>query len=159
MRSRPGRAATAPSGAADSRTAIRSARARCDTSRRPSRARPARASPAARAAGARGSTACASGLARLVADEVTDAADVLDELATELAAQLVDVDRDSVALDLLAPAVETVFDLRARQQRAGALHQRLQHRELACRQQHGHAVARDLPRARVERDAAEAQRA
>ena len=76
-----------------------------------------------------------------VADEVADAAHVPDEVGAELLAQLVDVDRDRVALDLLAPAVQPVLELGARQQRAGPRQQRLEHRELARRQQHRRAVA------------------
>src|SRR5258706_11583706 len=49
-------------------------------------------------------------------DEVADTAHRADEIRTKLAAQLVDVDRHRVALDLLAPAVQPVLELGARQQ-------------------------------------------
>src|SRR5687767_2853298 len=52
-------------------------------------------------------------------NEVAHAAHVLDEVGPELAAQLVDVDRHRIALDFFAPAVQPVFELRARQQGAG----------------------------------------
>ena len=87
-------------------------------------------------------------------DEVADAAHVADEVGAELPAQLVHVDADRVALDLLAPAVEAVLELRPRQHRARAWQQRLEHRELARREQHRHAVLADPPRGRVERHAA-----
>ena len=99
-----------------------------------------------------------AGAARRVADAVAQPAHVADEVGAELAPQLVDVDRDRVALDLLAPAVEAVFDLRARQHRARALHQRLEHREFARRQEQRRAVQRDLARRRVEAHAAVLQR-
>src|SRR5258706_14848932 len=51
----------------------------------------------------------------LRADRVAHATHVLDEVRAELAPQLVDVDRDRVALDLLAPAVEAILELRARE--------------------------------------------
>jgi D-alanyl-D-alanine carboxypeptidase/D-alanyl-D-alanine-endopeptidase (penicillin-binding protein 4) len=62
----------------------------------------------------------------------------------------VDVDGDGIALDLLAPAVEAVLELRARQDRSRPREQRLEHRELTCRQRDRRAVEADLARRRVE---------
>src|SRR2546421_7295375 len=61
---------------------------------------------------------------------ITDAANVEDEIGTELAAQRVNVHFDRVALDFLAPAVEALFYLRARQDRPGPLHEQPQECEL-----------------------------
>ena len=71
-----------------------------------------------------------------------------DEVATQLLAQVVDVHLDRVALHLLAPAVELLLELLARQHAAGGQQQRMQQVELARRQRHGLAVLRDAARGR-----------
>jgi hypothetical protein len=63
----------------------------------------------------------------------------------------VDVDLDRVASDLVLPAVEPLFELRARQHDAGALGQRFQQRVLAPRQGHRPPVDLHLARRRLER--------
>src|SRR5215470_3297920 len=52
-------------------------------------------------------------------DHPAYAADIADRLGAQLAAQRVDVHFDGVALDFLVPAVELLFELRARKDRAG----------------------------------------
>src|SRR3546814_1476593 len=58
----------------------------------------------------------------------------LDRFATELGAQIVDVDLDCVAADLFLPAIQPVFDLRARQDVTGMFGEQAQHRKFAPRQ-------------------------
>jgi hypothetical protein len=54
---------------------------------------------------------------------ISNAPDVEYEIVSEFTTQSVDVDLDRVALDFLAPAVEPLLDLRARQDVSRALHQ------------------------------------
>src|SRR6185436_9788922 len=67
-------------------------------------------------------------------DAVTHAAHVADELGLELAPEVMQVHLDAVAAHLLAPSIHRVLELLARNDRAGLLHQRLEHRELARRE-------------------------
>ncbi len=92
----------------------------------------------------------AHALALRRADVVADAAHGVDEAVAELAAQLMHVDRDRVALEFLAPAVQAILELRARQDRAGTQHQGFEHRVLARRQRDRHAALRHLAGGRVE---------
>ena len=62
---------------------------------------------------------------------VAHAAHVLDEFGAELLAQGVNVHLNRVAFDLLVPAVELLFQRRARDHLARAVHQRREQRELA----------------------------
>ena len=59
---------------------------------------------------------------------------------------------DRVALDLLAPAVQLLLELLARQHAAGVEHQRVQQVELARRQRHRLARLLHRARRRVEHD-------
>src|SRR5262245_682464 len=70
------------------------------------------------------------------AQPVTDTTHREDELRTELAPQTMDVYLDCIAFDFLTPAVQTLLELSAREDRPGALHQQLQQRELAWRERH-----------------------
>ncbi len=65
-----------------------------------------------------------------------------------------DVDLDGVALDGILPAVEPIFELRARQHGAGPLHQRFQHGELVCREMNRRVVPFHRVRHRIQLDAA-----
>src|SRR5439155_22208520 len=87
-----------------------------------------------------------------------DAADVAYELGSEFLAQRVDVDFDRVAFYRIAPAVELVLELRARQDRSGAREQGLQQRELAGRQRQRLAFEPRLAGGRVELDIARRKR-
>jgi hypothetical protein len=60
---------------------------------------------------------------------VTNATHVQNEVVSEFAAQAMDVHFDGVAFYFFAPAIEAFFDLRARKDVTGALHQELQERE------------------------------
>src|SRR5262245_49898815 len=103
-----------------------------------SRGRRRRRPRAATPGGAPGSSSCGG------AHPVSDSAHVLDVFRAELLAEVVDVDLDGVALHFLAPAVEALLELRARQHLARSLEQRLEQRELAVREVHRGTVARDL---------------
>src|SRR6201995_2954988 len=96
------------------------------TALRPPRApRAGQGRPVARPAGLRSCSGPA--VARLaLAEGGADAAHRADQLRPEPLAQLVHVDADGVALHFLAPAVQAVLELRARQDRAGPLQQGLE---------------------------------
>src|SRR5581483_5547868 len=67
------------------------------------------------------------------ADHVVEPAHRADGALAELAAQVVHVHFHRVAGDFLAPAVEPLLELRARERLAGSVEQRTQQRELAAR--------------------------
>src|SRR5579859_2610136 len=62
----------------------------------------------------------------LAGDRVADSAHGTDRAFAELPAQVVDMHFDRIARHFLAPAVEPLLELRARQRRPRALEQRLQ---------------------------------
>ena len=64
-----------------------------------------------------------------------------------------DVDLDGVAFHFLAPAIQPLLELGARQHLAGPLQQRFEQREFAVRQIDGLAVAGHLMTGLVQRDA------
>src|SRR5207237_1240794 len=73
-----------------------------------------------------------------------------DELRPELPAKPVDVHLDRIALDFLAPAVETFLDLRPREDHSRPLEQQLQQRELQRREGHLDAVLRHAMRGGIQ---------
>src|SRR5581483_1985857 len=83
---------------------------------------------------------------------VSDSTDIEYEISSQLAPQAVDVHFHSIALDLLSPAVEPLFDLRAREYVSGALHQELKQREFLWGQGDVPAIPHHLVCRRVERD-------
>jgi hypothetical protein len=89
---------------------------------------------------------------RILGHHVADAAQCAYGVGAELAAQMVDIDLDRVAADLLAPGVEVLFQLRARQGASGLLHQRQQQGVLPGGKLNGFAGAAHGARGRVERD-------
>src|SRR6185369_10917285 len=80
-----------------------------------------------------------------------------DKLWRELAAQMVNVYVDRIALDFLAPGVEPLRELLARQHPPRVQHQRMQQGELARRQIDGLAVEPGPARGRVELDLRDTQ--
>ena len=65
-----------------------------------------------------------------------------------------DVDLDSIALDLLLPAVKLLLDLAPRQDPAGMDHEGMQNRVFAPRQADGFALVFDILVCRIEPQAA-----
>src|SRR5258708_10457680 len=63
-----------------------------------------------------------------------DPADILDNVLSEFAADIVDQHVDGVALDFVTPAVKGVFQLRAGENCPGTFHQGSQQGEFPCRQ-------------------------
>jgi hypothetical protein len=70
----------------------------------------------------------------------------------------VDQELDRIAFHFIAPAIDALFKLGTRQDRAWACQQRLQQRELAIRELLGRAARQGgLPGRQVQRDAAIAE--
>jgi hypothetical protein len=86
----------------------------------------------------------------MVPDHPAHAADVLDRVGADLASQAMQVNFDGVALDLVAPAVDLLLELRAREDRAGSREQRGEQRELARRQRDRLTAQEHFPRRRAQ---------
>src|SRR3569832_1691320 len=84
--------------------------------------------------------------------EVADAAHVLDEFASQLAAYAVDMHVNRIAFYFVPPPVHALLQLRAREYRARPQHQRLDDRVFARGKHDRLAIAYDLPRLRSEPD-------
>src|SRR5581483_4747881 len=89
-----------------------------------------------------------------IADAVTDATHVADEIRAELAPQVVQMNLDCVARYLFVPTVQALLELIARDHAAWLLEQRVQQGELARRQADRLTVDLDPTRRRVEHDRA-----
>src|SRR5471030_1823080 len=72
---------------------------------------------------------------------VTHAAHGFNQVAPEFFTQATDIDLDGVALDFGAKGIQAFFELRLRQQRAGALDKGFEQRPFPSRQIHGRAAA------------------
>src|SRR2546425_4057618 len=83
-------------------------------------------------------------------DAVAEAMHGGDQLVAELAAQLVDVDGDRVALDRAVAAVYRILQLRTRDDPAAALHQRQQGAVFMDAERHIAPIERDAAARRVE---------
>ena len=83
-------------------------------------------------------------------DAPAQATHVADDFGAGFATHAVDQHFDSVAGDFLAPAVDALFELRARHDRAGTFEQRVHQVELACRQVDGRTFVHELSRREVE---------
>jgi hypothetical protein len=77
-------------------------------------------------------------------------AHVADGVGPELAPHAVDQDVDRIAAHFLAPAVDAVFQLLAREDGAGPLQQGVQQRELARRELRALALHHDLAGGQVQ---------
>ena len=106
---------------------VRGARRARSTWRSPSQTTTHQARAPAPAAGPAASAAAPHhGRRQSRRQHVADAAHGLDQRGAELAPQVMDVHLDRVALDFLAPAVEVLLELLARQHAPGVEHQRVQ---------------------------------
>src|SRR5271167_1778483 len=94
----------------------------------------------ARGEGAHATTSC-----RLAPHPVAEPAQRLDELPADLGPEIVDVNLDGVAADVL-PAVQALLQLRPRTDDPRPAHQGLQNREFPPRQNDRLAIQRDLRR-------------
>src|SRR3984885_2781950 len=83
-------------------------------------------------------------------NEVADAAQSADRSTAELAAQAVNVDFDGIAADLFIPAVQAVFELRARQHGSWPLQQGLEYGVFVAGQRDRLAFAFDRAGHRIE---------
>src|SRR5690349_20863983 len=97
---------------------------------------------------ATGGSCCAS-LIRL-GERVAQSADIANRVGAELAAQMMNMHFDCVALHFFSPSVETLLELSARQDRSGPLQQRGEQRIFPSRQRHRLAFPRRLSRGRVQ---------
>src|SRR6267378_8026176 len=76
-------------------------------------------------------------------DAIAASLEIGDEARTQLAPQVVDVDLDRVAGDVILESIQLLLDLGAGHQAAGLAHQKLDHRVLASGQSGGLALAGD----------------
>src|SRR5580704_10192963 len=83
-------------------------------------------------------------------DAITASFDVGDELRTELAPQVVDVDLDRVAGDIIVESIQLLLDLGARHEAAGLAHQQFRYRVLSRGQCRGLAAVGDETLAQIE---------
>ena len=91
-------------------------------------------------------------------DDVTDAANGANEIRVELAAKVVDMDVERVALDVAVPPVDRLFELRAREDLSRVLHELAQHHELPPLQIHGMTAVGHRQRRRVDAHFAQLER-
>src|SRR5579863_9205180 len=78
-----------------------------------------------------------------IVDAITAPFDVGDEVRTELAPQVVNVDLDRVAGDVILESIQLLLDLGACHEATGFAHQQLDHRVLACGEARWHASVGD----------------
>ena len=79
-------------------------------------------------------------------------ADVADDVLAEFSANVVDQNVDGIALDFVAPAIQSFRELRPRQDRTRARHQSRQKRELTARQNMRYVAMTDGTGGEVERN-------
>src|SRR5580658_8614508 len=93
-----------------------------------------------------------------VVDPITASFDVGDEVRTELAPQVVNVDLDRVAGDIVLESIKLLLDLGARPQAARVAHQQLDYRVLAGGQCRRLTRVADHPLAQIEHHRTDGER-
>src|SRR6516225_2351777 len=87
-------------------------------------------------------------------DPIAASFEVGDEARTELAAQVVDVNFDRVARDVIVESIQLLLDFGTGDQAARLAHQQLDHRVFAGSECGGHPLARNRAPAKVEHNLA-----